>query len=71
VSGDYTTSLSVIRFSRSDGITIESRPHTTRYSGTATINVARSVSLLATVERTNEDQVHEFRVLSGLTYRIR
>lgn len=69
--GDYSTSLSVVRFSRSDGITIETRPYTTRLSGTATINLGRSASLLATVERTRQDQVREFRVLTGLTYRIR
>jgi hypothetical protein len=71
VSGDYSTSLSVIRFSRGDGITIETRPHTTRFSSTATMNITRAISLLATVERTNLDQGHEFRVLAGLTYRIR
>ena len=71
LSGDYSTSLSVIRFSRSDGITIESRPHTTRVSGTASVNLRRSYSLLATIERTNQDQGHELRVLTGLTYRMR
>ena len=71
ISGDYSTSLSVVRFSRGDGITIESRPHTTRLSGMATVNITRGLSLLVTVERTNLDQGHEFRVLSGLTYRIR
>jgi hypothetical protein len=71
VSGDYTTSLSVVRFSRSDGITVETRPHTTRFSGTANINVGRSVSLLLTAERTRDDQIREFRMLSGLSYRMR
>lgn len=71
ISGDASTSLSVVRFSRSDGITIETRPHTTRFSGTATAYVGRSVSLLATIERSGEDHMHEIRVLSGLTYRIR
>ena len=71
VSGDVTTSLSVIRYSRSDGITVETRPSTVRYSGTATINVGRSTTLLATVERSVGDDYTEFRVLSGLTYRIR
>ena len=70
VSGDYTTSLSVVRFSRSDGITIETRPQTTRFSGTTTVIVGRSVSVLATVEHTRDNQVREFRILSGLTYRI-
>jgi hypothetical protein len=60
-----------VRFSRSDGIVVETRPHTTRLSGTATIHVGRSVSRLATLERTNGDQMNEFRVMSGITYRIR
>ncbi len=71
VSADYSTSLSVVRFSRSDGITVETRPHTTRLSGTATINVGRSVSLLLTAERTVDDQFREFRMLSGMSYRMR
>jgi hypothetical protein len=71
VSGDYSTSLSVIRYSRGDGITIESRPQTTRFSGMATINLSRALSLMTTIERTNLDEGHEFRVLAGLTYRIR
>lgn len=70
VYGDYSTSLSVIRFSRSDGIIVETHPQTDRFSGTATINVGRSVSVLATLERTNDDTSHTFRVLSGITYRI-
>ena len=70
-SGDYSTSLSVIRFSRSDGIIVETRPHTSRFSGTASRNVGRSVSLLTTVERTSDDQTHDLRLLSGITYRTR
>ena len=70
-SGDYSTSLSVVRYSRSDGIVVETRPHTTRFSGTATVSVGRSVSLMATVDRTSDGSYHDMRVLSGLTYRIR
>jgi hypothetical protein len=70
VSGDYATSLSIIRFSRSDGLIVETRPRTSRFSGTATINLARKVSVLATVERGRYDNAAEFRVLSGITYRI-
>jgi hypothetical protein len=70
-SADYSTSLSVVRFSRSDGITVETRPHTTRYSGTASVNIGRFVSLLANVERTTDDQIRDFRLLSGITLRTR
>ena len=71
VSADYLSALSLVRFSRNDGVTVETKPHMTRYSATATINVGRSVSLTTTVERTRDDQVRDVRVLSGITYRIR
>ncbi len=72
MSGDYSTSLSVVRFSRSDGITIETRPHTNRVSVTTSAYVSRTTSLIATVERTNEDDLlHDARTLVGLTYRIK
>jgi hypothetical protein len=70
-SVDYTTSLSVVRFSRSDGITVETRPHTARVSGTATVNLPGSVSLQLTAERTRDDATREFRVMAGIAYRIR
>jgi hypothetical protein len=71
VSGDYSTSLSVVRFSRSDGVVVEHRPHTTRLSTTATSNLGRSFSLLFTAERTLDDGFRELRVLTGLSYRMR
>lgn len=71
LSVDYSTSLSVIRFSRSDGLVIDTRPHTTRVSGTATANLGRAWSLMTTVERTSESDLSELRGLAGVTYRIR
>jgi hypothetical protein len=71
LSGDYSTSLSVARFTRSDGVTIETRPRTRRLSASAVVYVGRHVSLLATCDRTRDDTSSELRVLSGLTYRFR
>lgn len=68
---DYSTSLSVIRFLRSDGVIIETRPSTRRYSGTASIVLNRYLSLLATVDQTVDGDLKELRVLSGLSYRIK
>lgn len=68
---DYSTSLSVIRFPRSDGVIIETRPSTRRYSGSASIVLNRYLSLLATVDQTVDGDFTEMRVLSGLSYRIR
>jgi hypothetical protein len=68
---DYSTSLSVVRYSRSDGITVELRPFTERYSATTSINLGRLIALLATLERTVDDETREFRLLSGITYRFR
>jgi hypothetical protein len=70
VSGDYSTSLSVLHFSRSDGVVIEMRPRTRRVSGNATIYLNRKVSLLFTIERTRDDQATDVRMLSGMTYRF-
>jgi hypothetical protein len=70
-SFDYSTSLSVIRFERLDGVIIESRPSTHRWSASSSINVARTVSLLFTVDRTTDDTSRDLRLLTGLSYRIR
>lgn len=70
VSGDYSTSLSVIRFSRSDGILIEQRPKTRRLSANGTINVSRAISLMVTADRTTDQTSRDLRVLSGVTYRF-
>jgi hypothetical protein len=71
VSGDYSTSLSVVRFLRSDGVVIETRPSTRRYSGSGSFTLNRYFSLLATVDYTIDNGMNELRVLSGLSYRIR
>lgn len=71
VTADYSTSLSVVRFSRSDGLLIETRPHTTRISGTVTANLTRSWLLLTTIDHTREIDLRDVRVLTGATYRIR
>ena len=70
-SFDYSTSLSVIRFERFDGVIIETRPSTRRWSGSGTVNVSRAVSLMFTLDRTTDDAVRDLRILTGLSYRIR
>jgi hypothetical protein len=62
--------LSVVRFTRADGVTVEFQPHTRRYSATGTWNVNRTISLLVTGERARDDTVSERRLLSGITFRI-
>jgi hypothetical protein len=71
LSGDVSTSLAVLRFSRSDGVAVEMRPHTTRITGSAVINVGRATSLLVTIDRTVDDTSRDLRLLSGITYRLR
>jgi hypothetical protein len=71
LNGDYSNSLSVVRFSRSDGITIETKPHATRVSSTVTATLTHGISVLGTVERTREHDSVDIRMLSGITYRIR
>ncbi len=71
VSGDYSSAVSIVRYTRLDGLTIETRPSTRQFGGSATINVSRSASLFANLTRTTDDDTHEMRVLAGLTYRLR
>ena len=70
-SMDYSTSLSIVRFLRSDGIIIETRPWTRRISASGTATLNRRVSLLTTVDYTIDDAQHELRTFSGLSYRFR
>jgi hypothetical protein len=71
ISTDVATSLAVVRFSRSDGVVVETRPHTTRVTGSAVINVGRTTSLFVTIDRTVDDRTRDLRMLSGITYRLR
>jgi hypothetical protein len=71
LSVDYSTSLSVVHFLRSDGVIIETKPSTQRYSGSASATLSRHFSLLGTLDYTIDDAMTEVRALSGLSYRIR
>ncbi|MGE3888141.1 MAG: hypothetical protein AB7H81_17035 [Vicinamibacterales bacterium] len=71
VSADYSTSLSVIRFVRSDGVIIETRPSTKRYSGSANATLNRLFSLMFVADYTRDEGYDELRLLTGLTYRMR
>ncbi len=70
LTGDYTSSLSVLRFTGGDGFLVETRPETHRVSLTSLVHLGRSWSLLATVERTDDQSAEELRLLTGLSYRL-
>jgi len=70
LSVDYTTSLSILSFTSTGGVVVESRPETKRYSFSSTINVSRALSLLLTAERFLEDTGHEDRAMAGFVLRF-
>lgn len=70
VSADYTSSASVLQFTDSGGVTVETRPRTNRYSLSSIINVSRVLSILLTGERFMEQMQHEDRAMLGLTFRF-
>ena len=70
-SADYSTSLAVVRYLRSDGVTIETRPWSRRLSGNLSAMFGRHVSLVGVIDVTIDEDVKDFRVMTGLTYRIR
>jgi len=72
LSGDFSTALSVIRATgQVDPIRVDLRPRLNRVSGSAVVTVGRTTSLLFTAERTWDQTMSEFRVLAGVTYRLR
>jgi hypothetical protein len=71
LSGDYSSAVSIVRFTRLDGLTIETRPETRQLGASAMINLHRNVSLFTTVTRTLDDETREMRLLAGLTFRLR
>ena len=70
LSGEFNTSLSMLRLTQADGVIIENRPKTKRVGGSAVINLNRRMGLLMNADYTIDDNYHEFRLLAGLTYRF-
>lgn len=71
LSGDYSTSLAVVRFVRSDGVQIETRPRTRRFSGNVSATLNRQFSLVGVVDFTTDTGANDLRVMTGITYRMR
>ena len=71
VSADYSTSLAVVRFVRTDGVSIETRPWTRRLSGNVSATLSRQFSLTGVVDVTMDEDVNDVRLMTGLTYRLR
>jgi len=70
LSADYSTSLSVLSFTGSDGVTIETRPKTKRYGLSGNANLSRHFSLLLTGEELRQDSTKDLRLLLGLVFRF-
>ena len=70
VSGEYSSSLSVVRYVQSSGVIVESRPSSKRFGGTAIVHVGRKGSLLFTFDHTQDTNYTENRFLAGLTFRF-
>jgi len=70
LSGEYTSSLSVVRYMQSSGVAIENRPSTKRFGGSGIVHLGRKASLLFTFDRTQDTRYSENRFLGGLTYRF-
>jgi hypothetical protein len=71
LSADYSSSVSIASFTRSDGIVVETRPHTRQLSASSVVTLGRHVSLFLSGERTRDDTSSELRALTGFTYRFR
>ena len=70
VTADFSTSVSLLRFTRFDGILIETKPNTKRFSASGMFTLRRTISVQFTAEHTTGDTYSENRVMTGLTYRF-
>jgi hypothetical protein len=70
LTGEFTSSLSVLRYTQSSGIVIETKPSTKRFGASAMIQLTRAMSLFLTGEHTTDDTYNENRVMTGITYRF-
>jgi hypothetical protein len=71
LSADYSSSVSIARFTRSDGFVIETRPRTRHVSTSGLVTLSRNLSLLTMVDWTRGDTATDVRMQSGLTVRLR
>ena len=70
VSVDYATSLSVVRFVRSDGVVIDTRPRTRRVSGNGSVTLSRRFSLIVSGDLNRYDDGSQFRTMTGFSIRF-
>ncbi len=70
LTGDYSSSLSVFRFTSLNGFLIDTRPLTRRFAVSGVINAFHGTSLLITAERVLDSGATQTRLLSGITYRF-
>lgn len=70
LTGDFSSSLSVFRFTRADGFLIETRPQTRRMALSGVFNLSGGTSLMMTAERILDGSSTQTRMLSGMTFRF-
>jgi hypothetical protein len=70
LTGDYSSSLSVYRFTSATGFVIESQPTTRRLALSSVVNTTRKTSIVITGERVLFNDGAQTRILAGLTWRF-
>ncbi len=70
LTGEFGSSLSLLRPSTADLFAIESRPRTERFGASAVVNATRHLSLLLTGDIVRDPAFQERRMLAGITYRF-
>ena len=70
VTGDYSSSLSIYRFTSATGFVLDTRPLTRRFAVSGIINAFRGASFQVTAERVLDSDATQTRLLSGISYRF-
>ena len=70
ISGEYASSLAVLRVLDSENILVETNPRNHRIMLSGIFHLSRLFSLNVTAEHFFDDTVKETRIMSGITYRF-
>jgi hypothetical protein len=70
VTGDYSSSISIYRFTSATGFVLDTRPRTQRFAASGIINFPHGASFQITAERVLDSDATQTRLLSGISYRF-
>jgi hypothetical protein len=70
LSGEYSSSLAILRQTEENGVIVENQPHSSRYNVSAIANLSRAISLQFSLDHITGDLDDETQFMAGISYRF-